>query len=354
MDRRRFLHIAAAGLLAAGCSRTAGQGTVQAGQSTSESQGGPQQTAAAAESEAEVGQQASEASARVVIVRSEKWLSKPDAGDLRLGLAQGIQKLTGASNSADGWREFFDPRENVAIKVNCLAGPALCSSPQLVAALIDELSRAGHPRGRLWVYDRTSSELEECGFAISRSHNDVKCMGSDEIGYQQDVTVTGSVGTQFSTIITAWADAIVNVPVAKDHDLAGISGALKNHLGSINNPNKLHFPDISLAIADLAAAPVLKQKQRLVVYDLLRVCYDGGPAFKPQTTKPYGAIILSKDPVAADAVVTKIIDDLRSAAGLPSLWEREAKPEHVKIAADEDHRLGCADLDKIELVEVEV
>ncbi len=352
VDRRRFIHLTTLGLLAAaGCGR-------------SESASGGRGEAAVqspAESQTPAGQQTgpkpkppSPGRPRVVLVRSKDWLKSPKLESLREGLARGVRELTGVENAADAWRSLFEARENIALKVNCLAGPALCSSPALVSALVDELAAAGHPRKRLWIYDRTTAELDECGFEVSRADDAVKCMGTDEVGYEQDVTVTGSVGTQFSLIISAWADAIVNIPVAKDHDLAGISGALKNHLGSINNPNKLHFPDISLAIADVAMAPVITGKQRLVVYDLLRVCYDGGPAYKPGTTKPYGAIMLSRDPVAADAVVAQIIDDLRAAAGLPSLWQRDAKPQHIKIAADDDHQLGCAHLNKIDLVEVEV
>ena len=354
VDRRRFIHLATLGLLAAaGCGRSESAG---AGRGQAAGQGRAEAQAAGAGASGAAGQPKppSPDRPRVVVVRSKAWLKSPKREDLREGLARGVRELTVADNAADAWRSFFDRRDNIALKVNCLAGPALCSSPALVYALIDELAGSGHPRKRLWIYDRTTAELDECGFDVSRAEDDLKCMGTDEVGYEQDVTVTGSVGTQFSLVISAWADAIINVPVAKDHDLAGISGALKNHLGSINNPNKLHFPDISLAVADVAMAPVITGKQRLVVYDLLRVCYDGGPAFKPGTTKPYGAIILSTDPVAADAVVAKIIDELRTAAGLQSLWEREAKPQHIKIAADEDHQLGCADLDKIDLVEVEV
>ncbi len=213
---------------------------------------------------------------------------------------------------------------------------------------------AGHQRSRLWVYDRSSPELAEVGYELCDREADPKCLGTDEVGYEQDVTVTGEVGTWFSLIVRHWADALVNLPVAKDHDLSGLSGALKNHFGSISNPNKLHFPDISRAIADIAAAEPIAAKQRLVVYDALRVCYDGGPAFKPATTVPYGAVLLATDPVAADTVVLGLLDSLRAGAGLKPLAEGPAPPRHLAIAAGETHALGCADADRISVVEVKL
>ncbi len=347
MDRRSFLRYV--GLSAAAAMAGCGRGKSQAagvgdGRAQAKDEQAPQQEAAFAGT----------TGSRVVLVRSERWKKEVDVDSLRVGLAKGIVALTGAANAAEGWRRLIRPDENVAIKVNCLAGPGLCSSPQLTTAVVEELSAAGHPRGKIWVYERSSAELEECGYELRAEEDEVKCLGSDEVGYDEQVTVTGEVGTWFSLIVSQWADAIINVPVAKDHDLAGISGALKNHFGSISNPNKLHLPDISRAIADVAAAEVIARKQKIVIYDALKVCYDGGPGFKPATTKAYGAVILTMDPVAADAVVMQIIERMRREEGLPSLFEREAKPDHVKIAADSEHGLGCAEREKIELVEVEV
>lgn len=342
MDRRKFLRGIGFGLLAlSGCSR-AGKATA-AGEGTAETSRGRHATAPP--------KSQAPGTATVVLVTCEDWKSSPDAPSLRRGLAAGIEALTGLS-SADAWRRFFRPDENIAVKVNCIAGAPLSSSPALTRALVEELTGAGHPAARIWVYDRTSAELEEAGYELSREEHGVKCLGTDEIGYDDEVTPIGDTGTWFSLIVSQWADAIINVPIGKDHDLCGISGALKNHFGSISNPNKLHYPELSAAIADVAAAPPIAGKQRLVVYDLLRVCYDGGPAYKPATTKPYGAVLLATDPVAADTIVAGILDQVRSAAGLKSLWDREAKPLHLSIAADEAHSLGHADRSKIHLERV--
>lgn len=344
MDRRTFLRSLAASasiFSIAGCGRTSTQPAARPDADSSQ-----RSPAASAEGAQRPPR------ARVVVVRSAAWKTNPQPNSLRQGLSAGIAALMGEAE--DGWARLFKPSENIAIKVNCLAGPGLCTSPQLSEAVVDELAAAGHPRKRIWVFDRSTAELIECGYNISTDPDDVKCAGTDEVGYDEDVTIIGDTGTWFSLIVSQWADAMINMPVAKDHDLAGISGALKNHFGSIGNPNKLHLPDISQSIADVAAAPVIATKQRLIICDALRVAYDGGPGFKPATTARYGAILLSTDPVATDAVIISIIDKLRAEAGLEPLASRPTPPAHVQVAADEQHNLGCAALDEIDLVEVEV
>lgn len=61
----------------------------------------------------------------------------------------------------------------------------------------------------------------------------IQCFGTDELpggGYEAEPQLSGSVGTCFSKIISRLCTAIINVPVLKDHDLAGISVAMKNFL----------------------------------------------------------------------------------------------------------------------------
>jgi len=163
--------------------------------------------------------------------------------------------------------------------------------------------------------------------------------------------VVMSTGSRFSRIVSQQCSAIVNAPILKDHDGAGITCALKNHFGSINNPNKLHTDHCDPHIADINCAPVIRSKQRIIVCDALMVCYEGGPAYKPATTVPYGAILVSTDPVALDTVGLGIIEELREANGLEPISTEERAPTYIATAADADHRLGANRPADIELVE---
>ena len=41
------------------------------------------------------------------------------------------------------WRQLFSERDVVGIKINCLAGKGLSTSPELVDAIIENLKKAG-------------------------------------------------------------------------------------------------------------------------------------------------------------------------------------------------------------------
>jgi len=285
---------------------------------------------------------------RVVVVRvGNAW---SDAAKLRSALDRGMQALTGAPTPTDAWKRLFTPHDVVAMKANALAGPKLSTHPEVCYAIAASLASAGVAPDRTVVYDRLSEELEVLGFTLNEGGPGMKVLGSDATGYDQEPTEVRSVGTCFSRIISEAATAIINVPVLKDHDLAGLSGALKNHYGSIHNPNKLHTDHCHPYVADLNCAQLLREKQRLIVFDALQVCYDGGPAFSPGATVPYGALLLSTDAVAADAVGLGIIEKLRADAKLPALMSLERAPRYIHLAGE--YGIGTADLELIETIEV--
>ncbi len=296
------------------------------------------------------------AKSRVVLVRHSKLTNEklePNAQACGKALEVGLLALTGESSVRQAWRRFVKPEDTVALKVNCLAGPPLATHPELAYAVVESMARAGLPEENAIIFDRDSGELEFCGYELRASGRGPRCFGSDAVGYEPEPTIVLSTGTCYSLIVTDMATAIINLPILKDHDLAGLSAALKNHFGSVHNPNKMHTNRCCPAVADVNCAEHIRGKQRLVVCDALLVCYYGGPGYKPETTVRYNALLLGTDPVAVDAVGTKIIEELRAKAGKPSLAEEELWPNYLEIAADDEHRLGQSDLNKIELLEVD-
>ncbi len=232
--------------------------------------------------------------------------------------------------------------------MNCLAGPPLSSHPELVAALAQRLHDAvGLGPDSVIVYDRTFAELQAAGFEERTEHS--RSAGSDQTGYDDEPTVFGQAGSCYSRIVSEMATAIISVPTLKDHDLAGFSGALKNHFGSIHNPNKMHTDHCCPYVADVNCAPHIREKQRLVICDALLVCYDGGPGYKPDTTVEYGAVMAATDPVAADSVGFGLLEDLRREHGLPPITGTDRAPRYIEVAADGEHGLGVADRERIEV-----
>lgn len=292
--------------------------------------------------------------AKVVVVRDPKCIR--DDGTLheerlRTMLAQALCELSGERSPEAAWQHYVTPTDVVGLKLNCLAGRGLSTHVELVRALAAGLAAAGVKESNIIAWDRTDRELRQAGFEIRDGGAGFRCFGTDHVGYDPKLVVKGKIGGLLSSILTVHTTALINVPVLKDHGLAGVSGCLKNNFGCIHNPNKYHPNNCDPYIADLNSLPQIRDKQRLIICDATRLQYHGGPGFKPQWAEPYGALLLSTDPVALDTVGAKIIADLRATHNLPSLEEENRPPKHIATAASAAYHLGVAEGEKIEVVE---
>lgn len=263
---------------------------------------------------------------------------------------QAVMNLTGKSDPKSAWEMLFSPADIVGIKLSCLAGRPLSPKPELVSAIVSGLTLAGIPEENIILWERTSRELRRAGFTIRKSGKGVRCYGTDEegVGYEDAPRFSGEVGSCFSRILTERITALINLPIVKDHDLAGVSIALKNMFGAIHNPNKYHDNNCDPYIADLNNHYVIRSKLKLVVADALIIQYHGGPSYKPPWAWRYGGIIVSKDPVAVDALGADLIEKKRKKEGLPSLADEGRPPKHIKTAAS--YGLGEARLDRLEII----
>lgn len=293
----------------------------------------------------------------VVVARSGRLLQESrriDPAVCREVVRRSVCALTGDNDAREAWRSLFIPDDVVGIKVNCIGKAALSSQVALVETIVDGLASIGVTRVIVW--DRMDEELEAAGFPIRTSGGPYLCYGTNHrgVGYSPALLFAGEIGSLFSRILTEHCSAVINVPVLKDHDLAGVTIAMKNNFGAIHNPNKYHFDPLHRALADLNSMSLIRSKTRLVVCDASRVVYNGGPAFKPQWTDWYGGILMSRDPVAMDATGWRIIEQLRKQKGLPTLQEAGRPPRYIELAAAEPYRLGRAREDEIERVEIQL
>ena len=138
----------------------------------------------------------------------------------------------------------------------------------------------------------------------------------------------------------------------KDHDLAGISGALKNFYGAIHNPNKYHDNNCSPYIADLNTHPYIRKKLRLNIIDAPIGQYHGGPGYNPLYTFNFQGIMLSVDQLAMDVLAYEIIERERKIHNKPPLKEEKRYPRWLDVAAKLG--LGERDVNKIKKVEIKV
>jgi uncharacterized protein (DUF362 family) len=284
-----------------------------------------------------------DASGRVVTIRN------PDRGEYRHALLGGmldrsITALTGADTPAGAWTDLFSPQDHVAIKVNCLGGPHLSTDHRLVHAVVQRLRNCGVKPRRIIVWDRSSRELEEAGFTLSRGGGAVQCYGTDEVGYASTLYEHGSVASLFSRIVTDRCNKIINMPILKDHGICGMTFALKNHFGAIHNPNKFHLNRCDPYIAELNAMNLIREREVLIIGDLRRIQAEGGPSYKKHWAVAYDGVLMGTDPVAVDAVALGILEEARKGLGREDLRAKGLHPDYIETA----HRMGVGDMEKRE------
>jgi uncharacterized protein (DUF362 family) len=290
---------------------------------------------------------------RVVISRDPKLReagSGVDSARLQKLLDRAMQSLYGLDSPLEAWKKVVRLGEVVGLKASCLAGRGISTSVPLVDAICERLQQAGVREVVIW--DRLNSDLESARFQIRERGQGIRCFGNDVLGYEDDLTVYGNAGSRMSRTLTQVCDAVINLPVLKDHSITGVTIALKSMFGAIHNPNKYHISAGDPYVADVYMLPPIRQKVRLTICDATMALYEGGPSYMPQWTWPYDGLIVGLDPVAVDYTGWQIIEKKRAQVGMKSLQEARRAPHYIATAADAQHRLGTDDPRRIDLVEV--
>ena len=289
---------------------------------------------------------------RVAVVRDplifaeDGTISKDVAKTL---VSKSVCLVTGKKDPIAAWKSLFGKGDVVGIKVNCLAEGMLSTHPALCFAVVEGLESAGVRPGNIVIWDQISEKLRRGGYRIATGRGSVRCYGNDMAGYEPEPEIVRSIGSCFARILSRHCTAVVNMPVLKDHDLAGVTLSMKNFFGAIHNPNKYHGDNCNPFIADLNTHPHIRKKQRLIIMDATTGLYHGGPSYKKKHAWRFSGLIAGIDPVAIDAFGAKIIENKRAENGLPSLAEAGRQPKYIETAAELG--LGTADLSRIDVVE---
>jgi hypothetical protein len=297
-----------------------------------------------------------QAKARVVAARSDKVFA--DANSLKPEVVQelvdaAVGALVGEKDSKAAWKRLVKPNDRVGIKVNCLAGARLSTRIEVVRAIAKSLQRAEVRASNIYAWDRKRDDLVRARYPMDDTR-DFRCVGNDHrtLGYAPPLLEKGEIGSFFSRLVTRACSVIINVPVFKDHDLAGVTMALKSFFGAIHNPNKYHFANLHQAIVDVNRVHYIARKTVVHICDATFGCYHGGPTPAPKWIERLGMVYASRDPVALDYCGWQKIEELRKAKGLPSLVGLKREPKFIALGAK--HLLGTNKPDEIELMKIEV
>jgi uncharacterized protein (DUF362 family) len=270
---------------------------------------------------------------------------KPNAPAVKEMVNAVVCKLSGKTKPEEAWSTYIKKDDVVAIKINCLFGVTACTWPEVTAAVVEGCKMAGVPDDKIIVWDRSSKDLQKCGYTPSAGPG-VRTVGVDG-AWEDEPTAIATCQGKMAKILTRECTALINLPILKTHSISGITMSMKNHYGSFDCPNKAHANGCDPFIAELNALDCIRKKTRLIVADALLPLPDRGPQAHPELTWAYNTIMASLDTVAIDYVGIKILDEQRGKLSLPPI---EPKCKCVQTAAAKG--LGAADMSKIEIVKV--
>jgi len=272
---------------------------------------------------------------------------------------RGMRELTGAPTAQEAWRTLFNKEDVVGIKVSPVGGRHLCSDRTVLHAICDGLNQAGVPDSKIVVFNRYRAEAVECGIdkwlrpgmrftAASPAYDESQLAidGYDPDHYMEmalvkpgdDPNNVHSQRSYVAKVVTSEVTKIINVPVLKHHQSAGVTVTLKNMShGFVNNVNRSHYNPTAnscgVFIPSVVSLPVIREKVVLHIVDSVRASYHGGPGGRPQFIWEPKKMYFGTDPVALDKTGWKAIDARRQEVGMATV--ALSKPDSAS------HFLNC-------------
>lgn len=267
---------------------------------------------------------------------------------LRQMLDASITKLTGLNDAREAWAALFKPTEKIAIKVNAFGNSILWTHVPLVNAVVASLQDAGLPAEQIFIYDHLSV-FKDAGYEINKDGPGVRCL--EETDFTGEWKVAKANIRLSSTLQSC--DALINMPVLKSHMISGLTFAMKNHYGSVDYPSALHS-SIEQAIPELNALPPIRDRTRLVIGDILEANLKYGAVWPYWKADWKGdSILMSFDPVAHDTLGMQILERLQTENDANvSSFLRELAVSYLKTGAEMG--LGTDDPENMEVAEVKL
>ncbi len=219
-----------------------------------------------------------------------------------------------AVDAMGGMKRFISRGDIVVVKPNIgwdrMPIHAANTNPEVVATVVQMAFEAGAKR--VVVTDASCNDPHRC-FQRSGIWRASYNLGADVIIPAEHrfrtMRLNGDVLDEWPVYMPlVQADKVINVPVAKHHNLAKYTGAMKNWYGSLGGRrNRLH-QNIDVSVADLATF----MRPTLVVVDATRVLVRNGPqGGNVDDTREMNTVIATVDQVAADAYGASLIGQKR-------------------------------------------
>jgi len=224
-----------------------------------------------------------------------------------LAVAEGgspAQTTRAALEALGGVGRFISRGDIVLLKPNMswdrVPEQAANTNPEVMRTLVELCYQAGAKRVK--VLDNSINDARRCyvrsGIMEAAKEADAVVSYVDERKFRQ-IKLGGEVLKQWAVYTEALeVDKLVNVPLAKHHNLCRLTIGMKNWLGLLGgNRGKLH-QQIHQCIADLASF----FKPNLVVLDAVRILQRNGPqGGRLDDVKQLNMVAVGTDQVAIDS-----------------------------------------------------
>lgn len=280
----------------------------------------------------------------------------PDEKRVLALLDRAIAAYTGLHDPVEAWKHIVvqghAQDKVIGLKVNGLGSRGIATHTSLIMAVAGRLQGAGVKSGNILVWDQNEHFLESCGMKVNTDPSRIRCYPADTAGFEDEESSWGVARIRITKILTRECAMVINLPILKDHSMAGVTFALKNMYGVVDKPFTLHAGNCNPAVADLNAIPIFREKIRLTIGDAMSSVYDGGPGFHPERLWYPNALVVGEDRVAIDQIAWGILERKRAEVGLPTFEAAGRLPSYIATAADQAHRLGINDLKRINLLEI--
>jgi uncharacterized protein (DUF362 family) len=244
-----------------------------------------------------------------------------------------------------GMGRFVRGGDDVIVKPNICVGYhtyeyAATTNPWVVGAVVRLCLEAGARRVR--VMDQPFASGPEEAYRRSGIEEQVKAAGGqmELMGSFKFVSTEIPQGLD----IRKWdlyedaltADLLIDVPIAKHHNLAGLTVGMKNLMGLIRNRSGMHV-NIGQRLADITS----RFRPALTIVDAVRILTANGPTGgNLDDVQTLNTLIASPDIVAADSYAATMF-------GL--------RPDHLAyVLAGTDMGLGRSDLDNLKIEEINI
>jgi hypothetical protein len=274
-----------------------------------------------------------------------------DPQQVRQMLNRALMTLTSAPDIGTAWTRLgITPQDVVGIKITTAGGPALCTHPALVRAICDGLRAAGVPYTQIIIWDKFQNKMAPAGYALRAATDQQPAIASIIPSNNYDPAVfykNGIIGnliwgdyqfnqmidsdfydsspivcrSYYTKFVTQTCTKLINVPALSYNESFGLDGCLSSLvLGSVDNTRRFLGPPTygDPAIDEIFDQPFIRRKVVVHILDALVAQCAGGPAFNPLFCQSFGALYVSRDPVAIDSLALPRLERMRRELNVPS------------------------------------